>query len=92
MLLRNVRWDYIPEGRTTEIKPVHTLPSYFLKTHFNIILRFTRVGLPRGLISSGFRTEILYVFLTCPMRVICPTNPNLLDLTVLIMFGDEYKL
>jgi hypothetical protein len=33
-----------------------------------------RLGLPSGLFSSGFQTNILYAFLVSPLRATCPAQ------------------
>jgi hypothetical protein len=50
----------------SQMNSVHTSTFYFLKIHFNIILR-----LCLGLFPSGFRTKILYAFFLSSKRV-CP--------------------
>jgi hypothetical protein len=44
----------------SQVDPVHTIPSYLSKIHFNIV-RPPRsyVSLPSGLFSSGFPTNII---------------------------------
>jgi hypothetical protein len=49
------------------------------------------LGLPSGLFPSGFPTSNLYTFLYFPIRATCPTH-LLIDLIILIILGEEYKL
>jgi hypothetical protein len=50
------------------------------------------LGLPHDLFPSGFPTNILYAILFGPIRATYHTHLTLLDLIILIMFGEEYKL
>jgi hypothetical protein len=45
-----------------------------------------------GIYSSGFTTKILYSFFFSPLYFTCPSYFILLDLIILITFGEEYKL
>jgi len=65
----------------SQINPVHVLPSYLFKIHFNIISHLCQ-GPPSGLFPSDFPTKTLYTFLlspihaTCPTHLICPARPE----------------
>jgi len=48
--------------------------------------------LQSGPFPPGFLTRILYAFLISSMCVVCPTHLILLDLIILIIFGEAYKL
>jgi hypothetical protein len=51
-----------------------------------------RLGLPSGLLPSGFPTNILHAFLPSLIHATCPVHLILLDLSILIILGKEYKL
>jgi hypothetical protein len=64
----------------SQINPIHTIPFYLrsiwiLSTHL-------RLGLPSGLVPSGFPTNILYEFLFSLIRATRPAHLILLNLII----------
>lgn len=57
-----------------------------------ILSSYQCLGLLSGLFFWDFPTKTLYKFLDLPMHAACPTYLMLLDLIVLIIAGEEYKL
>jgi hypothetical protein len=75
----------------SQIDPVHTTPACLSKIHFKLFTH-VRLGLSSGLFPSGFPTNILYAFFFSPTHATCYSHLILLNLIILIMFGEEYKL
>jgi hypothetical protein len=50
-----------------------------------------RLGLKSDLFLSLFRTKMLYARLISPVLAICPAFLILLDLDILIIFGEKHK-
>ena len=63
----------------SQLHPVPTTPSHFLKIHFNITSHL-RLGLPNGLFPSDSHTRTLCTPLPSPIHATCPAHLILLDL------------
>lgn len=73
-----------------QMNPVHTPPSYFFTTNFNINSHLC-LHIPSDLLPSGFPTKTMYTCLYSPTLATCPAHQILLHLMI-ILFGQEYKL
>ena len=59
----------------------------------SVLISFThlRLGLPSGLLPSGFPTKTLYTPLSSPIHATFPAHLILLDFIIRTILGEEYK-
>ena len=60
-------------------------------TSILILSTHLHLGLPTGLLPSGFPSKTLYTPLSSPIRATCPAHLILLDFITRTILGEEYK-
>ena len=80
----------LPVPVLSQLDPVHTLTSYFLKIHLNIILPSTPVS---QMVSfpQVFLSKTLYTTLLSPKRATCSVHLILLDFITRTILGEQYR-
>jgi hypothetical protein len=84
MLARTLNWSLFWATSVQSIPPhpIYLRSNLIFSTHLHL-------GLPTGLFSSGFPTNILYAVFYSPIHTICPAHLHLGDLIILIILGEE---
>ena len=70
-----------------QLNPAHIPLSHLLEINLNV--HHLRLGLPSGLLTSGFPTKTLYTPLSSPIRTTCPAYLILLDFITRTILGES---
>ena len=70
--------------------PISSITTHLLKSVL-ILSSHLRLGLPKGVLLSGFPTKTVYAFLDCSICAVCPAHLSCLDLRFLIMLVEKYN-
>jgi len=79
-------------GHTTDPILSQMNPVYIMTYFFKISLILSThlcLGIPDNLFPSGFATKSFYAFCISSVHTTCPNHLILLDLTTLIISGEE---
>ena len=82
--VRHLSLPWAKSIQSITLHPTSWRSTWILSSHLCL-------GLPSGLIPSGFPTKTLYTPLPSPIRATCPAHLILLDFITRRILGDEYK-
>ena len=83
-----ISWPVFPIF--SKIFPISRIITLLLK-YILILSSRLRLDLHKGLFPSGFPAKTMDAFLVCSIRVTIPVHLSRLDLTFIIMLGEEYN-